>query len=59
MEVKKQCQIKFSNRFSAFEKLSSSEEIDRTWKNVEENNKTPATGGIYLYELQQHKPCFD
>ena len=59
LEVKRQYQIKFSNRFSAFEKLSSSEEIDRTWKSVKENNKTSATGSTGLYELQQHKLCFD
>jgi len=34
LDVRKQYQIKFSNRFAALENLSDSEDINRAWKTV-------------------------
>jgi hypothetical protein len=34
LEVRKQYQIKISNRFAALENLSISEDINRAWENV-------------------------
>ena len=39
LEVKKQYQIKISNRFAALENLSYSEDIDRAWENIKEITK--------------------
>jgi hypothetical protein len=36
LEVRKQYQIKISNRFTALEKLNDSENINRAWKNIKE-----------------------
>jgi len=59
LEVRKQCQVKISNRFAALENLSGSQNINRAWENTEENIKTRAKESIGEYELKQHKPCFD
>jgi len=34
LEVRKQHQIKISNRFAALENLSYSEDIDKAWENI-------------------------
>jgi len=34
LEVRKQYQIKISNRSAALENLSDSEDINRTWENI-------------------------
>jgi hypothetical protein len=39
LEVRKQCQIKISNRFAALENLSDSENINRACENIKENTK--------------------
>ena len=44
LEVRKQCQIKISNRFLALENLSYSNDINRAWENIKENIKTSAKG---------------
>jgi hypothetical protein len=36
LEVRKQYQIKISNRFAALENLNVSEEINRAWENIKE-----------------------
>jgi hypothetical protein len=41
MEVRKQNQVKTSNRFAALENLNDSEEINRAWEN-KENIETSA-----------------
>jgi len=56
LEVRKQCQIKISNRFAALENLSDSKDINRAWENIKENIRTAAKGSIVLYEMKQHKP---
>jgi hypothetical protein len=55
LEVRKQYQIKISNRFAASENLNDSEDINMVWENVKENIKTPAKEIFGLYELKQHK----
>jgi len=57
--VRKQYQIKISNRTAALESLSDSKDINRAWENIKENIKTPAKEGLGLYKPQQHTPCFD
>jgi hypothetical protein len=59
LEVRKEYQIKISNRFAALENLNESEDVNRTWENIKEINKTLAEDSLSLYELKQHKPWFD
>jgi hypothetical protein len=42
LEVRKQYQIKISNRFSALENLNVSEDINKAWENIKENIKISA-----------------
>ena len=56
LEVRKQYQIKISNRFAALENLNGSKDINRAWENTKEDIKTSAKDSISLYELKQHKP---
>ena len=60
LEVRKQYQIKISNKFAALENLNNSEDINRAWENIKENIRPSANQSLCLYELkQQHKPWFD
>jgi len=59
LEVRKQYQIKITNRFAALENLNDSEDIKRTSKNIKENIKTAPKETLGLYELKQDKPWFD
>ena len=59
LNVKKQCHIKFSNRFAASENLNYSKDINRAWKNVKENIKTSVKESLVLYEFKHHKPWFE
>jgi len=54
LEVRKQYQIKISKRFTALGNLSDSEDINKAWKNIQENIKTSAEESLGLYELKQH-----
>ena len=58
MEIRKQHQIKVSNRFAAMKK-NDSEDIHRAWKNINENIKTSANGSLGMHELKQNKPWLD
>jgi hypothetical protein len=58
LEVRKEYQIKISNRFAALENLSDSEDIHTAWESIKENIKTPSKESLGLYELKQHKPWF-
>jgi len=42
LDVRKQYQIKISNRFAAMENLSDGDDIRRAWENIKENIKTSA-----------------
>jgi hypothetical protein len=59
LEVRKQYQIRNTNKFAALENLSDGEGINRTWENITENIKTSAKESLGLHELEQHKPWFD
>jgi hypothetical protein len=55
LDVRKQYQVKISNRFAALESLSDSEDITRAWEKIKEDIKTSAKGSLNLLDLQQHK----
>jgi hypothetical protein len=42
LEVRKQYQIKISNRFAALENLNVSEDINMAWENIKESIKISA-----------------
>jgi hypothetical protein len=48
LEVMKQYQIEFSNRFTALENLSDSEDKNRAWEDIKENIKTSAKERVDL-----------
>jgi len=58
-EVRKQYQIKNSNRFAALENLNDSNDINRAWEKIKENIKTSTKKSLDLSELKHHKPWFD
>ena len=59
LEVRKQYQIDITNRFTALEKVSEDEDINRGWENIKENIKTSANECLGMHEMKQHKPWFD
>jgi hypothetical protein len=59
LEVRKQYQIKISNKFVALENLNVSEDINRALENIKESIKILAKESLGLYERKQHKPWFD
>jgi len=59
LKVRKQKQIKISNRSAALENLHDSKDINRAWENIKENFKTSAKDSLGLYELKQHKPWYN
>jgi len=58
-EVRKQYQIKNTNRFAALENLNDGNDINRAWENTEENIKPSTKDSLDLYELKLHKQWFD
>jgi len=56
LEVRKQYQIKISNKFADLENRSDSEEIHRVWENIKENIQISAIESLGLYELKLYKP---
>ena len=59
VDVRKQYQIKITNRFAALENLYDSQGVNRAWENIKENIKTSVKESLDLYEQKQHKPWFD
>ena len=55
LEVRKQYQIEISNRFTAFDDLNDSEDINRACENIVEHIKTSVKESLGLHELKQHK----
>jgi len=55
LEVRKQYQVKISNRFAALENLNDSEEINRAWES-KENIKTSAEGFLKRVCIEAAKP---
>jgi hypothetical protein len=58
LEVRKQYQVKISNRLTALENLNDSEDKNRAWKNIIENIKTSVEDSLGQHELKQQKPWF-
>ena len=59
LEVRKQYQVKITNRFAAMGNLWDDEDTNMVWENIKENIKTSAKESPGLYEMKQHKPWFD
>ena len=54
LQIRKQYQIEFKNKFAALGNVSDGEDI-----NIKENIKTSAKESLGLHELKQNKPWFD
>ena len=52
LEVRKEYQIKITNRFATLENLCVGEVIDRVWKNIKEGIKTSAKESLGLHKLK-------
>jgi hypothetical protein len=48
LKVKKQYQIKISNRFTAFKKLNDREDINRAWENMKMRTSIPHLKRLYV-----------
>jgi hypothetical protein len=59
LEIRKQYQIKISNKSAALVNLSDGENINKVWENIKDYVKTSARESLCLCELKQIKPCFD
>jgi len=57
--IRKQYQIKISNKFAVWENLNYSEDVSRVWENIKENIETSVKESLALYGLKQQKPWFD
>ena len=53
LQIRKQYQIEFTNKFTALKNLGDGEDI-----NTKENSKTSAKKSLGLHELKQNKPWF-
>jgi hypothetical protein len=51
LEVRKQYDIKISNRFAALENIGDGEDINRAWENIKENIQISGKESLYLFEL--------
>jgi hypothetical protein len=58
LEVRKEYQIKISDRFAALENLRDGDDINRAWEDIKEDVRTSAKDSLGRYELKQHKPRF-
>jgi hypothetical protein len=58
-EVRKECQVKISNRFAVLKNLNDSENVNRICECIKENIKTSVKVSLSVYKLKQHKSCFD
>ena len=57
LEVRKQYQIKITNKFAALENVRM--RTNRALESIKENIKTSATESLGMNEMKQHKPWFD
>ena len=58
LKVRKQYQIKISNRFADLENLREGGGINRVWESIK-NVKKKSDKELGLYKLKQHKTWFD
>jgi len=62
VEVKKQYQVKISNRFAALENLDDDDDddddvdINRIWESIIKNMRASATVSLGYCVMKQHKP---
>jgi len=54
LEVRKEIQIKISNRFAALENLNENKDINKAWENSKENIKTSDKDYLDLCELMKN-----
>ena len=59
LEVRKQYQIKISNRLAALKELNDSKGINRALENMKENIKTSPKEIVGLHRLKKHTSWFD
>ena len=59
LEVGKEYQIEFTNKFVALENLNDNEDVNRTWDNIEGFIQSSTEECLGLHELKQHKTWFD
>jgi hypothetical protein len=61
VEVREQCQVKFSNRFAASKKLDDDDDVDinMAWESIREKIQASDTKSLGYYKLKQHKSWFD
>jgi len=52
LEVRKQYQMKISNRNAALQNFSDTTDINRVWENIKENITTSAKCSLGLYKLK-------
>jgi hypothetical protein len=57
-DVKEQYQVTVRNKFAALENLEDSEDINRAWDNIRENNKISAQESLCYCESKHRKPWF-
>jgi hypothetical protein len=50
LEVRKQYQIKITNRFAALENFDNDGDINRAWENIKEGIQTSARKSLELHE---------
>ena len=50
LEVRKQYQIEFTNRFAALETLNEDEDVNRIWGNIKHNIQISAKGSLGMHE---------
>jgi hypothetical protein len=53
LEVRKQYQLKISNRSATLENINVSEDINRPWENIKENIKISTQESLGLHEWKQ------
>ena len=59
LDIRKEYQSEITSSLAALKSLSDSEEINRAWENINENNKISVKDSPRLYELKQHNSWFD
>jgi hypothetical protein len=59
LEVRKQYQIKISNRFAALKELNDSKGINRALENMKQKIKTSSKEIVGLHRLKKHTSWFD
>jgi hypothetical protein len=59
LDIRKQYQIKISDKSAALRSLNGSKDVNRAWEHIKDNAKISAKMSLALFEWKQHKPWFD